>query len=278
MKKLSVLLAAVLLCAGCTASVNEPEPAENKADWSHMKELVEDSHVGVDLLGWIRPEEDVYEKLGELIDDEKYAFIGDLDNGTLLISDLSDQYPHAVWLIVPNTDFTMTVTVSGYDWTADETTDILYKGAFDTPLVLIADDAFGDRNTRILAVDEGNNNGQFYYYPFINILDSHVNTEFFMGIKDITDYDRLAEGGMPFYIQGIYDRVYDLSEVQEGIKQGKSFGSLWEMGVNGHNHVIYALYDEGKGASEADAYYAVRPDDPDVWRSEDLAFWTKAGE
>ena len=64
MKKLSVLLAAVLLCAGCTASVNEPEPAENKADWSHMKELVEDSHVGVDLLGWIGPEEDVYEKLG----------------------------------------------------------------------------------------------------------------------------------------------------------------------------------------------------------------------
>ena len=283
MKKLCVLLMSLLLAAGCS-SQKEPEetapeePAAAEADWSHLKEKIEDNHIGIDLLGWIGQDEDMNERLAEIIDDEQYAFIGELDSDRLLIGDLSDQYPKAVWLIVPNTDFTMTITVSNYDWSADEVTGILYKGDFDTPLLLVADDAMGDRNIRILAVDEENNNGEFYYYPFIDLLEPHVNTDFFMGVSDITDYDRLAESGLPFWIQGMFDRVYCLPEVQAGIKEGKTFGSLWEMGVNGHNHVIYALYDEDKGISEADAYYAVRPDDPDVWRSEDLAFWMKTGE
>lgn len=273
MKKLWILLAVGLIPGGCTA----PEAPEETADWSHLKTLVGESHYGVELLGWASGEEELNAMMDAVLSEDKYACLGSLGEPSLLLADHSDAYDYALWLIVPNTDYEMNITIGEYDWKTDNVTGTLYEGSFDRPLLLAADDAYGDRNIRILAVDR--NAGEFYYFPFININSPQVNTDCYMGIIDITDYDRLYAEDFPSYKQGLFDCVSQLPEVRDAVLQGYAFVFLWEMGVNGHNHVIYALYD-GADVSSSDpkVFYALRPGDPDILRSEDLAYWIPVQE
>ncbi len=290
MKKIMYLLSAFLLLAGCNGGSAEPEdtPASDPvpetepaadteaADWSHMKALVDDGHMGVQLLGWVSGEEELYDLIGDLIGTPEYRFIGELAEADLIIGDMSEEYEQCVYLFVPNTDFDMTLYMNRYDQTEDESTEILYRGTFDHPLLLVNDNAFGDRTVSMRIIDETNNKGEFRFYPSCSLKDSRIVTDFYMGIVDITDYPELEN--VPFYAQSLFDRVYYLPEVQETVQKGGELHDLWEMPVDGHNHLVYGLFNDGDiSGDNVIEYFAVRPDDPGVWRSEDLTTWDKAG-
>ncbi|MBQ8995309.1 MAG: hypothetical protein IJ091_05800, partial [Oscillospiraceae bacterium] len=146
-----------------------------------------------------------------------FSFLSELGEEDIVYGEM-DEYENGVYLIIParNVD----LSIGKYSWYADGMTEIWYKGEGSGPILFIegVEDTMPPSIIEYVRYGNGFSADGFMLTGF-NVTSSHLRTDYHMGIVDITPYDDLDPSEVPSYLQGFFDSLTLVAEVQEGITQ-----------------------------------------------------------
>ncbi len=94
-----------------------------------------------------------------------------------------------------------------------------------------------------------------------DVTTQKINTDCLMGVRDLTPYEEFDSTEIPFYLQGLFDAMYYLPEIQRDIDRGKDFELLWETTIDGKRWAVFGIGDKPTDSDKTDYFVAVRFDE-----------------
>ena len=265
MKKRMMILCASLILAGCAGQTAEPaaeeKPSEEPVIETTPEPVQETAAEDNEALAQYQEKMEPYE-------DMEIAFLGAISmDRTLddilqraasgsqlseLIAAIPDsrifygdrgEYTDYVYLIIPARNIDL--KVGRYNWYAGEITELWIEETDAKPLIYVESGDSIDPVGRIEYVrrlSDGNTEG--FMDTGLSASNSHLRTDYHMGIVDLTDYDTFDSSERPFYSQYFFDTLQTYDEVRDALNSGGNLSLMEEMIYDSH---AFAVYDLEKG-------------------------------
>ena len=198
---------------------------------------------------------------------EHYPFLMNMEADQIVYGDIREGELYMMLILIPEDNATLSIN-------SLKDGSVLYRDEYGTPVIFVDTIVAGDPTAEITVVAE--NTEPASIQPALGLIDGHLRENMNMLILDLSDYDWLSEqSDIPFYQQSCFDKIMYRDDVYPKVEAGKQIRAMWDMQIDGHYYLCFALGDDPTDSSKIDSFYCTRPDSDAVYYSENLTDWTK---